>query len=300
MTRRLLLAAVLLATPLFAQERPSGPPDFPKVYGPSWLAYSRPGPNTRPEKLDKDVIAGVIDKTGNDMAVQVSFWADVADLKKGNKYELRYQLRVHSKKGEQGPLLGDAAHPNGVAYPLAAATAGDDWLGLEGTVDVTRKDLSAATNLPKPPKDKGQHTVLLRVEPQLFDATAGKYLTPGKTEAIVLAAEVSAGGKVWEVRTLGQWLAMNRGNTADDALALFATLDEYDPTASGVEAGIETVLGMDDVKAETKAKFVAAAHADRLYWKSNFNLKMLLEKFADGSDEGLKVAAKKKLDEAKK
>jgi hypothetical protein len=309
MTRRLLLAALVSAaaiTPALGQATPTPPdnvpgvPDSSKVYGPSWQAFTRPGPNTRPEKLDEDVIVGVVDKTGNDMAVQVSFWADVADLKKGDKYELRYQLRVHTAKGEMGPLLGDAAHPNGVAFTLATATAGDDWRGVEGTVDVTRKDLSAATNLPRPPKGKGRHTVLLRVEPQVYDATTGKYLTPGKTEAVVLAAEVTAGGKVWEVRTLGQWLAMNRGNTADDALALLATLDEYDPTASGVEAGIEQVLGMADVKAETKAKFVAAIPAGRLYWKPSYALKEAVEKFADGPDGVLKAAAKKKLEEANK
>lgn len=300
MNRRLLLAAFLLsAATAFAQNEPPTRPDVSKVYGPSWLAYSRPGPNTRPAKLDRDEIAGTIDRTGNGMAVQVSFWADVADLKKGHQYELRYQLRVHTKKGETGPLLGNSSRPEGVGYPIATATAGENWLGLEGTVDVTRKDLSAATNLPKPGNRQRQHTVLLRVEPQVFDVTAEKYVTPGKTTAIVLAAEVSEGGKVWEVRPLGEWVGMNRGNTADATLALVATLDEYDPTTCGLERGIETVLDSEDVKADVKAKFVAAIPADRVGWKVNFNLKRKLEQWADGSDETLKAAAKQKLAKVK-
>lgn len=300
MTRRLLLAALLVtAAPLLAQERPTDPPDSPKVYGPSWLAYSRPGRSTRPEKLERDQLVGVIDQTGNDMAVQVSFWADVADLKKGHKYELRYQLRVHTRKGETGPLLGNTSRPDGVAHPLVTVAAGDNWLGIEGSVDITRKDLSTATNLPKPPKDKAQHTVFLRVEPQVYDATADKYVTPGKTMAIVLAAEVSASGKVWAVRPLGECVAMHRGNTADDMLAKVAELDEYDPTASGLERSIETVLAMADVKADVKAKFIAVVPADRVNWKQNFNLKRTLETFTDGDDETLKAAAKKKLSEVK-
>ena len=302
MTRRLLLTALLstaATSPAFGQTV-AAPPDFAKVYGPSWTAFSRPGPGTRPGKLEKDVTVGAFGRSGNGMGVEVTFWADVADLKQGNRYELRYQLRVHTKKGEMGPLLGDAGHPNGVAYPLAAATAGDDWLGLEGAVDVTRKDLTAATGLPKPEKGKAQHTVFVRVEPQLYDATAGKYVTPGKTTALVLAAEVGANGKVWELQPLGEWVAMHRGNTADAALARLADLDEYDGLASGVDRGIERVLETDDVTAETKGKFIAALPAERVSWKPNFNLKMRLEKFAAGDDPVLKAAAEKKLDEAKK
>lgn len=295
MTRRLLLAALLLTTtPLFAQT------DFtpPKSYGPWWVSSSRPGPQARPAKIDRDEVAMTIGTSAPPMGVQVWFWGDVAELKKGNKYELRYQLRVHTKKGEVGPLLGDATHPNGVAYPVASATADDDWFGLEGSVDVTRKDLTAATRLPKPLKDKESHTVFLRVEPQLHDATADKYLTPAKSTAVILAVSVWHNGKVWDVEPLGDWLS-KRAGTADDALAMVADLDEYDPTASGLEEGILKVLESDSVKASVKAKFVAAVPAARVNWKLNYNLKMTLEKFADGSDEALKTSAKKKLAEAK-
>ncbi len=293
MTRRQLTAALFLATtPLFAQT------DFtpPKSYGPWWVNSSRPGPQTRPAKIDRDEVAMSLGTSAPPMGVQVWFWGDVAELKKGDRYELRYQLRVHTKKGEVGPLLGDAAHPNGVAYPVAAAAAAEDWFGLEGAVDVTRKDLTAATRLPLPPKDKQSHTVFLRVEPQLYDATADKYLTPAKSTAVILAVSVWHNGKVWDVEPLGDWLS-KRAATADDALAAVAELDEYDPTTSGLEAGILKVLGSDSVKADVKAKFVAAVPAARVNWKQNANLKRALEGFADGADETLKAAAKKKLGE---
>lgn len=301
MTRRLLPAAVLLfaTLPAFAQDRPSVRPDFPKMYGPSWVAVSRPGPSSRPAKLDRDETVVALGRSGDGLAVEVFLWADVADPKKGNKYELRYQLRPHTKKGGVGPLLGTAARPEGVGFTVATATAGDDWMGLEAEVDITRKDLAAATNLPLPSKGKGPHTVLLRVEPQVYDATASKYVTAAKTTAVVVAVDVSEAGTVYEVRTLGTWVAMNRGDTADTALGQLADLDEYDPTASRLEAGIEQVLRMDDVGAAIKAKFVAAIPAGRLDWKSNFNLKAAVEKFAAGSDGPLRASAEKKLAELK-
>jgi hypothetical protein len=297
MTRRLLLAAlfVALAVPALAQKVPT-----PRGgWGPSWIGGQPPGGNTRPEKLETDLTAVQVGKSAPPIGVQVHLWGDVAALKAGGKYELRYQIRPHTRKGEAGPTLGNAAHPAGVAFPIDSRTADDTWIGLEASVDVTRKDLSEATGMPRPPKDRQSHTVFLRVEPHLFDATAGKYLTPTKTTAAVLAAEVSAGGKVYEVMTLGEWVAMNRWNTVDEALARVADLDDFDPTASELEAGILKVLGMEDVKADVKGKFIAAVPAGRVYRKANFYLLQTLKQLADGTDETLKAAAKKKLEEAK-
>jgi hypothetical protein len=295
-TRRLLTAALLLtAAPLFAQT------DFtpPASWGPSWIGGGPPGGHRRPEKLEVDQTAVQVGESAPPLGVQVHLWGDVAELKKGNRYQLLYQIRPHTRKGDAGPTLGNANRPEGVAFPVATGTAGDDWNGLEGSADITRKELSEATGLPRPPKGRDSHTVLLRVEPQLLDVTAGKYLTPMRTPAVILAAEVSAAGRVWEVRPLGEWVAMNRGNTADHALAMVADLDEYDPSGSGLEAGILKVLESDSVKADVKAKFVAAVPAARVNWKVNFHLKVALEQFADGSDEVLKAAAKKKLAEGK-
>lgn len=298
-SHRTLTAALLLtATTALAQDRPSGPTSVPKPYGPSWIGSSRPGGSSRPENIPRNVTAVGVGDHGP-LGVQVWFWGDVADLKTGNTYELRYQIRVHTKPGEVTPLLGTTARPEGVAPVVASATATDDWNGLEGNVDVTRKELTSATNLPKPSRGKASHVVMLRVEPQLYDVTAGKYLTPPKTPALVLAARVWENGNVGEVLTLGEWVAMNRGKTCDDMLARVATLDDYDPTASGLERGICQVLQMSDVPAATKAKFIAALPAERVRWKENFNLMRLLEAFAGGDDATLKAAAAKKLAEAK-
>lgn len=294
-----LLASAALAGITPADDRPTGPPELPSSYGPWWVHSSRPGGSKRPDKIDRDVTAVGIGEMSSPMGVQVWVWGDVADLTKGGQYELRYQIRVHTTKGDCGPLLGTSALPKGTAPVLLTATADDKWNGMEAPIDITRKDLTAMTNLPLPPKGKESHTVFLRVEPHLYDLTKQTYLTPAKSEAIILAARVWSNGKVWEVHTLSEYLVMNRGDTVDSALGGLADLDAYDPTANGVERAIERVLDMPDVPAATKAKFVAAIPADRLNWKTNFGLKRTLEKYADGNDDVLKAAATKKLAEAK-
>lgn len=294
-----LLASAGLAGIAPADDRPLGPPAPPPSYGPWWLNQSNTRPTRRPEKVERDETAVGVGDVAAPLGVQVWVWGDVADLKPGNRYELRYQIRVHTRKGEAGPLLGTAAMPNGTALPLASAVAGPDWNGLEAAVDVTRKDLTAMTRLPKPGRDKESHAVFLRVEPQLYDVAGQKYLTPVKSSAVVLVARMWADGKVGEVTPLADWLMTNRGDTADTALAALADLDAYDPTANGVERAIERVLDMTDVPAATKAKYVAVIPADRLNRKACFNLKRTLEKYADGTDEALKAAAGRKLAEAK-
>ena len=42
----------------------------------------------------------------------------IAHPKLGTTYELCYQIRLHSRAGNEGPLLGDREMPGGRAFPI--------------------------------------------------------------------------------------------------------------------------------------------------------------------------------------
>lgn len=214
MTRlhRLALLAVLALT---------GTAPAADKYGPFWRFRQ----DARPAKVDATRTVVGLGDTGDPIGVQVHLWGDVGNVEKGHKYQLMYQLRVQTKKGEVGPLLGDSSRPNGVAFTVVSGTADDKWNGLDASVDITREKLAGMTGLPK-------HTawgepLLLRVEPQLFDVTTGKFVTDGKSNCLFLAVTVTT-GKVASVTPLHKWLSGSCGKIAQEALDNLAKLDVYD------------------------------------------------------------------------
>jgi hypothetical protein len=293
MSVRTLLALFALGFAA-ASTAPAAPPP-----GPPWPT-NRPqwGTRSAAEAPEKSFAVAEVSESAGGLVVVVSARAAVAKPKMGQEYELTYQLRVHTKKGEVGPLLGTKQFPKGVSQRVCTVKCEHDWIELYETFDVTRKDLSGMTNLPG--TEKGG-TVFIRVEPHLFDVSANAYLTPVRTPAAVLVASVAPGGRVLELRPVGEWLAGWNGSAADakSALARLADLDEYDPTFNRIESAFARVLASETANAGAKAEFVRAVDAKRLNWKSFWEVRKALEALAAGPDGELKAAARAKLDEAK-
>ncbi len=290
MTRRLLLAALLVsaASPAFAQRPSNG-------WGPSWVGGGPPGGFDRAEVKDvKTAVSVRGDESG--FAVEASVWGDVP-VQKGHEYHLYYQLRVHTKKGEHGPVIDLEGKTGGTPFVAAKATAGANWWGMEGRADITRKELSGAAGWPEV---KGQETatVFVRVEPQLFDATDKKYLTPPKSSAFILVATVGPGRKVYSLHTLRHWVEGNGIFSAAKVAEVLGGLDEYDPSACGVAEAMVKPLTDKDTKKGAKLTLVGALSpasiADR---KTNYAFCQLMDEWGKGDDAELKAAAKKLLGE---
>ncbi|MDB5313539.1 MAG: hypothetical protein JWO38_7741 [Gemmataceae bacterium] len=243
------------------------------------------------------------------LAVEMHLRARIGKPAAGHEYRFKYQFRLHTKTGEIGPLLGNAAAPQGAAFDLGPLVkpAGAGWafdtpsappagktdveaaartLEFDGRADVTRKDLSGMTNLPKDARN-----VVVRVEPHVYDATDGKYVTPAKTDAVLLVVETGPAGQVWAVRTFEDWFPRQFG-TKDAAAAATRLVDEVDAWDRyyAVTAGFERVLADPDVKPALKA---VAVHG-----KSR--LPQLLTTLAGSADADLKAAAADKLAAAEK
>ncbi len=290
MTRRLLLAALLVfaTSPAFAQ-RPS------QGWGPSWIGGGPPGGFDRPEvKGPKTAVSVRGDSNG--FAVEASVWGDMP-VQKGHDYHLYYQLRVHTKMGEAGPMIDLEGKTGGTPFVAAKGTAGGDWWGLEGRTDITRKELSGAAGWPEV-KGRDSATVFVRVEPQLFDATDKKYLTEAKSKAFILVASVGPGRKVYALHTLAHWIDENGRFSSAKVANVLGGLDEYDPAACEVANAMVKPLADKDTKKEAKLALVGAvppaAVADR---KLSYGFCQLMNEWAKGDDAELKAAAKKVLGE---
>lgn len=291
-TRRLALLALLaFTTPGVAQNN----------YGPSWM---------RPEKARPGTVADTrtalrFGDDGDPIGVEVRMWGDVGDIQKGHTYRLMYQLRVQ-EKGKLGPLLGDANRPTGVAFTVKTAVADDTWNGLEARVDITRSALSAMTGLPR--LAHWGSPVVLRVEPQLYDVTAEKFVSVGKPNCLFLALQVT-GGKVMKVLPLHKWLSASCGKIADDALATLAKLDAYDPGENQLQDFFfDVLLGRVTMQHSDSPAVVKAIPVELLKSNAGKYLDAYLEKIVKGTAKGtddkpttfsdeVKAAAKAKLAE---
>jgi hypothetical protein len=281
--------ALLGPAPTGAQSLTPGP--GASGWGPSWIGGQPAGGNLRPKKLEKALTAVTFANEGSVIGVTANLWAD-AEVQKGNEYQLMYQLRLHTKKGEVGPILGTSDRPTGTAFPIAWRTADGAWGGLQGSADINRKDLSGMTNLP------AGGVIAIRVEPHLYDATASKFLTPARTRALIVMATVGGHGRVEEVVPLRAWVVAGARYEAEKVLDKLAELDEYDVYGNGTGDAIGEVLRIKEIPTATKVRFIRAVPQQPVYAKSSPALWGVLNDFVAGEDEELKKAAKAKLGEA--
>ncbi len=280
----------------FAGSTQAAPPP-----GPPWPTnFASPKERPASDAPARDFAFAEIEANGAPIGVAVTASAAVAKPKLANIYELYYQFRVHTKKGDAGPLLGTPDSPNGKPFLLRQITCEHDWIEFYEKFDVTRKDISGMLNLPVRAVGGSDLEVLIRVEPQLYDVAEKKFITPFKTPAAILVAGVGANGKVWKVQSLSGWLIGNSRNGANPAKALdtLADLDDFSPTDNGVEGAFLAVLSDKEVSAETKTLYIGAIPPLSLNSKAAFTLKQALKELAAGDDAGLKAAARKKLDDA--
>lgn len=294
LTRSLVL--VLLATGVATAVAQAAPPP-----GPPW-PVNHPLPNKRPatDAPQQHFAVAELDQSAAPIGAAVTVRAAIANPKMGGEYELRYQIRVHTKKGEHGALLGLKDSPNGVSYIVRKVKCEYDWIEFYETFDITRKDLSGMTNLPQFENGLSDRDVVLRIEPQLYDVAEKKWLTPAKTPAAIVVATVGSNSRVFKLRSLSEWLVEKaRAGESKKALETLADLDEFNTIANRVQESFHQILEAKDVAEAQKLLVVAGIEAEKLNWKSNFNLKQSLEALAKGPDGQLKDAAKKKLDEAK-
>lgn len=257
--RTLVLALVVstCATVLWAGALPGG---GERGWGPSWVGGGPPGGNIRPTKFDAPITHSIVFDDQSRLGLGVRFWCD-GEVTPGNQYQLLCQFRVHTKKGEEGPLLGTTAQPAGTTFLVASGTANAQWNGLEGTIDITRKDLATMTNLPK------GKTTTLRIEPQLYDQTTQKYVTPVKTSAIIVMVEVEENGRVDSVLSLANWISQNGQYNSDKVLDALADLDVYDAEGNGVAEALGNVLSYKEIDPAIKLKYVRAISKDWVYLK---------------------------------
>jgi hypothetical protein len=229
-------------------------------WGPSWVGGGPPGGYSRPAKFDSpETRVGVFDDQSR-IGVGLRFWCD-AEVVKDHQYQLLCQVRVHTKKGDEGLLLGSAEQPGGTTMLVASGTADDKWNGLEGVLDITRKELSGMTNLPK-----GKVTAL-RVEPQLLDQTTNKYVTAAKTNAIILLAEVGERGRVNSVLSLANWIAQNGQYSSEKVVEMLGDLDSYDAEGNGVAEAIGGVLGLKELTPAIQLRYLGVISKDWVYLK---------------------------------
>jgi hypothetical protein len=74
--------------------------------GPPWpVNYPRVAPRSASDAPDKDFAIAEVKANAAPIGAVVTMSASIAKPKMGNSYDLYYQIRIHTKKGETGPLL---------------------------------------------------------------------------------------------------------------------------------------------------------------------------------------------------
>ncbi len=241
-------------------------------------------------------------ESGGRIAAEVRLGGEVDNPVKGNAYELYYQVRVHTKKGELGPILGTAESPTGKAAFVARKTAESKTLYFREEVDLTRGGLSGMTNFkPWGPVKPGYYEMVLRVEPHIYDVAQKKYISAAKTSAVILVAEVGDAGKVVRLQPLADLLVWSGTDGRDPTkyLAILADLDQFETLDNGIEAAFAAVLASKTSTPEVKLAFLKALPTKHVGSKSAHFLNVTLDELVKGDNPMLKAAAQKVLDDAK-
>lgn len=221
----------------------------------------------------------------SDLGFQVNLRGHLLSPVADHHYDVLYQVRVHTQKGELGPILGDAQNPNGRAIPLGEAKydAASKTSDFDFAFDLLRKDLTLCT-----PLTKGR--MVLRIEPQVYDQTDQRFLTAPKSEALIAVAMVGDDGKVHSVVPFSKWFAgCCTPGTAPVALELLASLDAVDLEGSAIIPGFEQVLSNPDTKPAQLCAFLAALPARELALGKN-NLRSILAGLAQHADTAVRDA----------
>jgi hypothetical protein len=273
------------------------------VLVPLVAAVCRPVPSLAGEPdvppADEVFVAADVAADGNPIGVGIHIRGRIAHPKPGTTYELCYQIRLHSRAGDSGPLLGDKEMPEGKAFPISQVTGGVGPIEFDEELDITRSQISGMTRLPARPEGGSDLDVVLRIEPQLYDANERKYLTKPRTSAAVLVADVGKKSKVYRLQSLSSWMVMKShgGWDARKTLEVFKTVDVYDFLDNRIPEAFEAVLDAAGATPQTKAMFIEALPAKILKINVAYNLLQKLKALAAGEDADLKAAAVKKLGE---
>lgn len=224
---------------------------------------------------------------------QINVRGNIADAGLAHRYEVRYQLRLHTQKGVEGPLLGDEQMPNGRAFVLGEAEMPDvaGVCSFNFIFDLTRKDLDSMTQL-------REGRMVLRVEPQIYDLTAKTYITPVKSDALIAVLDVGKTLRVWSVVPFAKWFGNSYGeSTAGPALELLASLDALDYEGNAIVPAFEEVLRSEHIKPAELLLVLEALPAKELAFGKN-NLRGIITGLAEHKDAAVRAAAVEKQKQA--
>lgn len=266
----ILFASLLCSALALAQDPPPVPPQ-PKLNfcGISWSDAASP------------------------IGFQITVRGNIADAGLAHRYEVRYQLRLHTQNGIEGPLLGDQQMPNGRAFVLGEADAPDlgGVCAFDFIFDLTRKDLDSMTLL-------REGRMVLRVEPQVYDQTAKTYITPARSDALIAVLDVGKNNRVWSVVPFAKWFGGCYGeSTARPALELLASLDALDYEGNAIIPAFEEVLTSEYIKPAELLLVLQALPAKELAFGKN-NLRGIITGLGEHKDAGVRAAAVAKQKEA--
>ena len=244
-----------------------------------------------------------LEQSGGYLGAEVHFRGRIENPNKGHDYELYYQFRVHTKQGEMGPLLGNEENSHGKPIFVTCKSGDAKSVSFDENVDVTRSMLAGMSSFtPFDPSQKSCYHTLLRVEPQVYEVSQKKYLTPSKTSAVILVAYIGDNGKVLRLQPLGDLLIWSGTDGRDPTpfLAMLASLDDYSSLENKIEDACAVVLSSKTASPEAKLAFLQKLPTKWIGSKDVHQLNVALADLAQGSDAKLKAAAQKVLDGAKK
>jgi hypothetical protein len=225
-----------------------------------------------------------------DIGLTVSCDGMVVNPVPGRRYRLNLQYRLHTKSGENGPILKTESHPDGFVAKLV------DGIGVKGMAlvlprgfDVVRRDFRGLQEIGDEPK-----LIIVRVEPQIVDLETGEFLTTPKTDAAILVCEFMNG---WPhtVRSFSSYLA-NRKSLPQSIEQLF-TLDAYDPFGNGIFPSLERLLEDDSVADQHKLTLLKKMPQEWVFSKSN--LLGVIEHLQQDENPEVAAAAQKLLSQEK-
>ncbi|MCC7337273.1 MAG: hypothetical protein IT422_19455 [Pirellulaceae bacterium] len=225
-----------------------------------------------------------------DIGLTVSCDGLVVNPVPGRRYRLNLQYRLHTKPGENGPILKTESHPGGFVAKLVDGTGvAGRALDLPRGFDVVRRDFRGLQGIGDERK-----LIIVRVEPHIVDLETDEYLTTPKTDAAILVCEFMNG---WPhtVRSFSNYLG-NRENLPQSIERLF-NLDAYDPFANGIFPSIEKLLEDDAVADQHKVILLKRMPREWVFSKSN--LPGIIGNLEQDENPEVAAAAQKLLAEAR-